>query len=46
MITISNTHNYNINTAEALRYLNPDIHLRKTFEEYFYDGMTISDALR
>ncbi|KAF0713108.1 SWIM-type domain-containing protein [Aphis craccivora] len=46
MITISNTHNHNINTAEALRYLNPDIHLRKTFEEYFYDGMTISDALR
>ncbi|KAL5246073.1 hypothetical protein ACI65C_013481 [Semiaphis heraclei] len=33
MITISNTHNHNINTAEALGYLNPDVHLRKTFEE-------------
>ncbi|CAI6351848.1 unnamed protein product [Macrosiphum euphorbiae] len=46
MITIANTHNHNINTAEALRYLNPDVNLRSTFEDYFYDGMTISDALR
>jgi len=46
MITISNIHKNNINTAEALQFLNPDIHLRSTFEEYFNDGMTVSDALR
>ncbi|KAE9526668.1 hypothetical protein AGLY_013316 [Aphis glycines] len=46
MITISNIHNHNINTAEALRFLNPDIHLRSNFEEYLNDGMIISDALR
>jgi len=46
MITIANTHNHNNNIAEALRYLNPDVNLRSTFEYYFYNGMTISDALR
>jgi len=41
MIIITNTHNHNINTAEALQYLNPDINLRSTFEDYFFDEMTI-----
>lgn len=37
---------HNINTTKSLRFLNLDLNLRSSFEEYFNDGMTISNALR
>lgn len=46
VITIINEHNHNLNTAEALRYLSANKHLRMKFEEYFTDGMTITEAIR
>ncbi|CAI6375980.1 unnamed protein product [Macrosiphum euphorbiae] len=46
VITIFNEHNHNLNTAEALRYLSANKHIRMKFEEYFTDGMTITEAIR
>lgn len=46
VITIVNTYNHNINTAEALRYLSVNKNLKMKFEEYFTDGMTITEAIR
>lgn len=46
IITIWNEHNHNIHTAQALRCLKASDDLRKTFEEYMSDGMTITEAIR
>ncbi|KAF0706052.1 SWIM-type domain-containing protein, partial [Aphis craccivora] len=46
IIKINNDHNHNISTAEALSFLKPSKECRLQFENYFNDGLGISESIR
>lgn len=45
IITFKEDHNHSQNTAEALSFLKPSEDVRKTFEAYFDDGLTITESI-
>ena len=46
MVKISNKHNHKVSTVEALGYLPPSAEIRSKFEDYFENGMSVSDACK
>lgn len=45
ILTFKECHNHSQNTADALSFLKPSEDLRGTFEAYFNDGLTITEAI-
>ncbi|CAI6346772.1 unnamed protein product [Macrosiphum euphorbiae] len=46
IIKINNDHNHNIRSAEALSFLKPSEECRPQFENYFNDGLGISESIK
>jgi len=46
VIELKNTHNHSLKTAAALMHLPPTAERRQQFEEYFANGMGVSEAMK
>jgi hypothetical protein len=44
-MTVSLEHNHSLGTAEALYYTRPSRSFKQQFDEYFMNGMKVSEAI-